>query len=62
MVYYKSARYIDGKTRIVITDENGNIIDKNPVLDIIIIMDGCSILEELISLKTKIMIHIFCYV
>lgn len=31
MTYYKSARYIDGKTRIVITDENGNIIDKNPV-------------------------------
>lgn len=30
MIYYKSARYIDGKTRIVITDENGNIVDRNP--------------------------------
>lgn len=30
MIYYKSARYIDGKTRIVVTDENGNIVDRNP--------------------------------
>jgi len=35
MTYYKSARHIDGKARIVITDENGTIIDKNPTKELI---------------------------
>lgn len=35
VVYYKSARYIDGKTRIVLTDENGIIIDNSPTKELI---------------------------
>lgn len=30
VTYYKSYRYIDGKARWVITDDNDNIIDKSP--------------------------------
>lgn len=32
MIYYKSARYIDGKLRWVVEDEEGNI-NKNPIIE-----------------------------
>lgn len=35
MIYYKSARYVDGKAKIVLTDENGAIADKNPAKELI---------------------------
>lgn len=35
MIYYKSARFIDGKARIILTDENGIIIDKSPTKELI---------------------------
>ena len=33
MTYYKSWRLIDGKPRLVIVDETGNIVNRNPTED-----------------------------